>query len=98
MKNNFSNIKKSKYYLDKNECIGIPTETVYGLAANAYSQKATSKIFKLKKRPKFNPLIVHYFNYKNAEKEIILNDNFFKLYKKFCPGPITFILKKRIIN
>ena len=52
MKNNFSNIKKSKYYLDKNECIGIPTETVYGLAANAYSQKATSKIFKLKKRTK----------------------------------------------
>ena len=44
MKNNLSNIKKSKYYLDKNECIGIPTETVYGLAANAYSQKATSKI------------------------------------------------------
>ena len=52
MKNNLSNIKKSKYYLDKNECIGIPTETVYGLAANAYSSKATSKIFKLKKGPK----------------------------------------------
>ena len=45
MKNNLSNIKKSKYYLDKNECVGIPTETVYGLAANAYSNKATAKIF-----------------------------------------------------
>ena len=48
MKTNLSNIKKSKFYLDKNECVGIPTETVYGLAANAYSQIATSKIFRLK--------------------------------------------------
>ena len=52
----------SKYYLDKNECIGFPTETVYGLAANAYSKKATLKIFKLKKRNKRNPLIVHYLS------------------------------------
>ena len=49
MKNNLSNIKKSKYYLDKNECVAIPTETVYGLAGSAYSNKATSKIFRLKK-------------------------------------------------
>ena len=48
MKNNLSNIKKSKYYLDKNECVAIPTETVYGLAANAYSKKASLRIFKLK--------------------------------------------------
>ena len=58
MKNNLSNIKKSKYFLNKGDCIGIPTETVYGLAANAYSSKATAKIYKLKKRPKTNPLIV----------------------------------------
>ena len=55
---NLSNIKKAVKYLNKNECIGIPTETVYGLAANAYSDKATDKIFKLKKRPRKNPLIV----------------------------------------
>ena len=55
MNNNLSNIKKSKYFLNKGECIAIPTETVYGLAANAYSDRATSKIFKLKKRPKINP-------------------------------------------
>ena len=48
MNYNLSNIKKAKYYLDKNECIGFPTETVYGLAANAYSKKAALKIFKLK--------------------------------------------------
>ena len=93
MKNNFSNIKKSKYYLDKNECIGIPTETVYGLAANAYSQKATSKIFKLKKRTKNNPLIVHYHNLKMLKNDCQTNAYFIKLYKKLCPGPITFVLR-----
>ena len=93
MKNNLSNIKKSKYYLDKNECVGIPTETVYGLAANAYSNKATSKIFKLKKRPKQNPLIVHYIYLKMLKIDCEINNNFLKLFKKFCPGPITFVLK-----
>ena len=52
MNKDLSNIKKSIHLLNKGDCIGIPTETVYGLAANAYSDKATSKIFKLKKRPK----------------------------------------------
>ena len=93
MKNNLSNIKKTKYYLDKNECVGIPTETVYGLAANAYSQKATSKIFKLKKRTKKNPLIVHYHNLKMLKNDCQTNAYFIKLYKKLCPGPITFVLR-----
>ena len=93
MKNNLSNIKKSKYYLDKNECVGIPTETVYGLAGNAYSDKATLKIFKLKKRTKKNPLIVHYNSIKMLNNDCIVNARFIKLYKKFCPGPITFVLK-----
>ena len=93
MNNNLSNIKKSRYFLNKRECIAIPTETVYGLAANAYSDRATSKIFKLKKRPKTNPLIVHYVSLKMLEKDCDLNKNFFKLFKKFSPGPITFVLK-----
>ena len=93
MKRNLSNIKKTKYYLDKNECVGIPTETVYGLAANAYSNKAITKIFKLKKRPKKNPLIVHYHNIKMLKKDCHINSNFLKLYKRFCPGPISMILK-----
>ena len=93
MNNNLSNIKKSMYFLNKGECVAIPTETVYGLAANAYSDRATSKIFKLKKRPKTNPLIVHYVSLKMLEKDCDLNKNFFKLFKKFSPGPITFVLK-----
>ena len=88
-----SSIKKSVKFLKKNECIGIPTETVYGLAANAYSNKATSKIFKLKKRPKTNPLIVHYYDVNKLKQDCHLNKNFNRLFKKFCPGPITFILK-----
>ncbi len=93
MKINNSSIKKSIKFLKKNECIGMPTETVYGLAANAYSNTATIKIYKLKKRPKFNPLIVHYFDLKMLKKDCYINNIFIKLFKKFCPGPITFILK-----
>jgi len=93
MNNNLANIKKSKSYLDKGHCVAIPTETVYGLAANAYLDRAVKKIYKLKKRPKYNPSIVHYSNLKQLKNDCILNKNFFILYKKFCPGPITFILK-----
>ena len=98
MNNNLSNIKKSRYFLNKRECIAIPTETVYGLAANAYSDQATSKIFKLKKRPKTNPLIVHYASLKMLENDCNLNKNFIKLFKKFSPGPITFVLKLKKNN
>ena len=92
MKINLANIKKAKKILDKSDCVAIPTETVYGLAGNAYSDKACIKIFKLKKRPKNNPLIVHYYNHKNLKKDCVFNYNFIKLYKRFCPGPITFVL------
>jgi len=93
MKNNLSNIKKATKYLNNDECVAIPTETVYGLAGNAYSNKATSKIFKLKNRSKKNPLIVHYYDLNFLKKDCIINNIFIKLYKKYCPGPISFILK-----
>ncbi len=93
MKNNLSNIKKSKFYLDNGYCIAIPTETVYGLAGNAYSDTATLKIFKLKKRTRKNPLIVHYHNLEMLKKDCEISKIFLKLYKRFCPGPITFVLK-----
>ena len=93
MKKDLSNIKKAKYLLNKNHCVAIPTETVYGLAGNAYSNKATLRIFKLKKRPKSNPLIVHYSKIQDLERDCEINNNFKKLYSKFCPGPLTFVLK-----
>jgi L-threonylcarbamoyladenylate synthase len=104
MKNIYSNIissnkkslNKTITNLKKGNIVGLPTETVYGLAGNAYSKKSINKIYNLKKRPKINPLIVHFYNYKSAQSDIIFNKYFFKLYKKFCPGPITFILKKKV--
>lgn len=95
MKNIYSIIKKAKKYLINNDIIAIPTETVYGLAGNAYSNKSVKKIFIIKKRPLFNPLIVHYVRISDLKKDCYLNENFKKLYKKFCPGPLTFILKKK---
>ena len=92
MKTIQSNIKKAKKYLDNDDCIAVPTETVYGLAGNAYSNKAVKKIFKLKKRPSNNPLIIHYYNLNELKKDCNINDNFKKLYKRFSPGPITYVL------
>ena len=93
MKSNQSNIKKAKKYLNKNYCIGVPTETVYGLAANAYKDSAVKKIFSLKKRPKNNPLIVHYHDIDSLKQDCLIDNNFTKLYKKFSPGPITYVLQ-----
>ncbi len=97
-KPNLANLIKAKKNIENNNVIGFPTETVYGLAGNAYSNKSVKKIFKLKKRPKSNPLIIHFNNLKNLKNDVIINNTFTKLYKVFCPGPITFILKKKNQN
>ena len=102
MKNSYSNIftfnkkilNKTIKVLNKGSLASLPTETVYGLAGNAYSKVAVEKIFKLKRRPKLNPLIIHYYDIQQILNDVIINSNFKKLYKKLCPGPITFILKK----
>ena len=93
MKTVHSNIKKAKKILDKNHCIAVPTETVYGLAGNAYSDISVKKIFKLKKRPMNNPLIVHYLDINKVKEDCHINNDFIKLYNKLSPGPITYILK-----
>ena len=59
--------------LKNGNIVGLPTETVYGLAGNAYSKKSIGKIYKLKRRPTINPLIVHFFNYKDAENDVFFN-------------------------
>jgi L-threonylcarbamoyladenylate synthase len=92
---NNKNLSKAVDYLKKKQLIGVPTETVYGLAGNAYSTKAVKKIYLLKNRPLKNPLIIHYFDLDQLRKDVELNADFYKLYKKFCPGPITFVLKKK---
>ena len=103
MKNIYSNIFKFNKnglfkvvkYLKKNNIVALPTETVYGLAGNAYSKKSIQKIYSLKKRPKINPLIIHYSNIESLKKDAHIDEKFIKLYKKFSPGPLTYILRKR---
>jgi len=94
-KPNSRNLKKAKKIIDNNNVIGLPTETVYGLAGNAYSNNAVKKIFKLKKRSSINPLIIHYKKLEDIKKDVIYNRTLEKLYKAFCPGPISFVLKKK---
>ena len=94
-KNSKYNLNKAKKILIKNKIIAVPTETVYGLAGNAYSNKSVKKIYNLKKRPKNNPLIIHYYDLNMLKKDAFLDNNFLKLYKKFSPGPLTFILRKK---
>ena len=92
---NNKNLSKAIKYLKKKDLVAMPTETVYGLAGNAYSSKAVKKIYLLKKRPPRNPLIIHYLNLEQLKNDVELNSDFYKLYKKFCPGPITFVLIKK---
>ena len=103
MKKNYSNLfKPSKKTISKTisllkakKLVAIPTETVYGLAGNAYSDIAVSKIYSLKKRPKKNPIIIHYKSLIDSFKDVEINQNLLKLFKKFCPGPITFVVKRK---
>ncbi len=82
--------------LQNDDIIGLPTETVYGLAGNIYSEKAIKKIFETKKRPFFNPLIVHI---KNIDYLDVVAQNIpakaLLLAQHFWPGPLTLLLDKR---
>ena len=77
--------------------VAIPTETVYGLGANALDGEACKSIFKAKGRPSDNPLIVHIAKPEHAEKIAYTNQLYYKLAEKFMPGPLTIILPKRDI-
>jgi L-threonylcarbamoyladenylate synthase len=89
-------LQKAKEILIKGEVVAIPTETVYGLAANAFDEKAIQKIFAIKNRPLYNPLIVHIKSI--AYLEEVANDIpplARKLAETFWPGPLTLVLPKR---
>ena len=92
-KPNQRNLVKCAKILRNDGICALPTETVYGLAGNAYSNKAINQIYKLKKRPRKNPLIVHFDNLQSILKETEYNFLLSKIYKKFSPGPITYVLK-----
>lgn len=90
------NIDIAATLLKKGEAVAIPTETVYGLAANALNIKAVAKIFQIKQRPTFDPLIIHLPSFDKVSDYVEdIPDIFEKLAKKFTPGPLTFLLKKK---
>ena len=89
------NIAKAGKILRNGGVVAIPTETVYGLAANALDKKAVAKIFAAKGRPADNPLIVHITDAKDIKKYAYPNEKAAALAKKFWPGPLTMILPKK---
>lgn len=96
MENILTQIQKADNLLKQGELVVIPTETVYGLAADAMNPKALQKIFHLKNRPIDHPLIVHIHEKTNLyEWAIAIPDVAYQLIEAFWPGPLTLILKKQ---
>ena len=93
-----NDMQRAKDFLERGELVAIPTETVYGLAGNALNPDAVAKIFIVKDRPHFDPLIVHLAKFDSIStyaSEIPGDANL--LAKKFWPGPLTLLLPKRNI-
>jgi len=78
--------------LRQGEIVSFPTETVYGLGADAKNTDAVAKIYEAKKRPQFNPLIVHLADTDDAAQYVMMNVHSRKLAKAFWPGPFTMVL------
>lgn len=91
-------IQKAVTILENEEVVAIPTETVYGLAGNIFSEKAVRKIFEVKQRPLFNPLIVHLHSPEQLDEIVSEVPPKAKLLAEtFWPGSLTLILKKKSI-
>lgn len=91
-------VAMAKDFLKAGEVVAIPTETVYGLAANAFDDNAIDKIFKIKNRPNHNPLIAHIGNFEQLE--LIANplpSKLNEIIKELWPGPITILCEKRAL-
>ncbi|TAD84626.1 MAG: threonylcarbamoyl-AMP synthase [Bacteroidetes bacterium] len=93
-----NDIERAKSLLDRGELVAIPTETVYGLAANALNEAAVLNIFKAKNRPQFNPLIIHLPFWQLVKQYVrYLPPAAQELAMHFSPGPITYLLPKKDI-
>ena len=91
------NINKAAAVIRAGGIVAFPTETVYGLGANGFDEKAVLSIFEAKGRPHDNPLIMHVADLDTAARLGYLNDAFYKLAAEYWPGPLTIIVKKRSI-
>jgi L-threonylcarbamoyladenylate synthase len=93
-----TNIQQAALFLKAGETVAIPTETVYGLAANAFDVNAVAKIFEAKNRPFFDPLIVHTHALQEVYKLVEeIPKPLLELAKKYWPGPLTLLLPKKDI-
>ena len=92
-------LERAVELLRQGEIVALPTETVYGLAADALSEKAVLKIFQAKTRPRFDPLIVHLPDTGWLDRVAIVTRNvqsqFDRLHKRFWPGPLTFVFPRQ---
>ena len=88
-------IRKAALALARGEIVAFPTETVYGLGANALDASAVTKIFAAKERPRFNPLIVHVLGLEQAAEYAVIDATARKLAEAFWPGPLSLVLLKR---
>ncbi len=92
---NSESIKEAAILLNAGGLVAMPTETVYGLAANAFDGQAVARIFEAKGRPSFNPLIVHVADVRGAEELVDMDERAMAVADRFWPGPLTLILPRR---
>ena len=88
-------IDRAAEALVKGEIVAFPTETVYGLGANALNAAAVAKVFSAKDRPRFNPLIVHVLGLEEAEAYAVVNDTARELIRALWPGPLSLVLPRK---
>ncbi len=91
---NDKSIEEAAAIIKNGGLVGMPTETVYGLAANALDGAAIAKIYEAKGRPQFNPLIIHCASAEEAAQYVVMDECARTLAQKFWPGPLTMILPR----
>ena len=95
LKNNIDDIRYAATLIRDGQVVGIPTETVYGLGADASNEEAVRMVFTAKGRPADNPLIVHLADFSDAVKYTsAIPALAHKLAERFCPGPLTMVMPK----
>lgn len=90
-------LEKAARIIREGGLVAFPTETVYGLGANALLADAAKKVYAVKGRPSDNPLIIHLCDPRDAEKYCFTSELYYSLAASFMPGPLTLILPKREI-
>lgn len=88
-------IKKAAAYIKEGKLVAFPTETVYGIGANALNPAAVARIYEVKERPSFDPLIIHIAEIDDLQKLTVnIYEQVYRLAEKFWPGPLTMVLPK----